>query len=107
VLQIFTGVLTVLASLFGWEAWWLVTAPWAILNLPGILLSIPLVAGVFVAAGVAHLDWRNEWFFAGWFIVVPTILSVVFCLVWTSWRRKQAGAAKPSTILRSRRPSAF
>jgi hypothetical protein len=107
VLQIFTGALTILASLYRWEAWWVVTVPWAILNLPGILLAIPLVAAAFVAAGVAHFDWRSGWFFAGCFIVAPTILSVIFCHVWMMWRRRQADAVRPAGVMRRRRSGPY
>src|SRR5262245_49929214 len=63
VLQILTGILTALASIFGWTVWWPFAIPWIVLNLPGIVLAIPCLAVAFVAAGVAHWDWRSETFF--------------------------------------------
>jgi|GEM_PF-5841132 len=94
-LQILTGILTGLASTFEWSVWWLFAIPWAVLNFPGLILAIPVIPVVYLVAGVAHLDWRNEMFFVGWFIAAPTVLSVIACRIWTAWRRKRISPVRP------------
>jgi hypothetical protein len=97
VLQILTGVLTAFASIFEWTVWWLFAIPWTVLNFPGIVLAIPVIAIAFLAAGTAHLDWRSESFFVGWFIAAPTILSLIACPILAAWRRKAVSPARPGT----------
>jgi hypothetical protein len=98
ILQIFTGVLTALASVFEWSVWWPFVIPWMVLNIPGIVLAIPVIAGAFLAAGVAHFDWRSESFFVGSFIAAPTILSLIACPILAAWRRKAVSPARPGTF---------
>ncbi len=94
-LQIATGVLTVLASAYEWSGWWLCAVPWLVLDLPGIVLALPLIAGAYLTAGTAGFDWRSHGFFAGWCIAAPTVISVIFCAVWFEWRRRKAGNGNP------------
>ena len=98
--QLLTGVLTGLASAFQWDIWWLFAVPWAVLNLPGIALAIPIIPVVYLVAGVSRFDWKTEEFFVGWFIAAPTVLSVIACQAWMAWRRKRLSAVRPGAIAR-------
>ena len=92
-LQAGTGLLTGLSSAFRWDYWWVFAIPWFILNFPGVLLAIPVVAFALFSAGVSGQEWRTPGFFLGWFIGAPTVLSLVFGLIWTRWRRKRIAEA--------------
>ena len=97
-LQIFTGVLTGLASLFGWSYWWLCAVPWMVLNFAGILLAIPVVAFALLSAGISGFEWRTPAFFLGWFIGAPTLLSILFGIIWSRWKDKRAAYVRPGTV---------
>lgn len=97
-LQVFTGVLTGLASLFGWTSWWICAIPWMVLNFTGILLAIPVVSFALLAAGIAGMEWRTHEFFLGWFIGAPTVLSLLFGIVWKRWKRKRTAYVRPRTV---------
>jgi hypothetical protein len=98
VLQIFTGILTGLSSVFQWDNWYLFAVPWMVLNFFGILLAFPVVAAALLTAGTANLDWRSQLFFVGWFIAAPTVLSLLFSFVRRHWRRKQSPRATPRLV---------
>lgn len=102
-LQILTGVLTGFASHFGWSYWWLCAVPWMVLNFTGILLAIPVVAAVLLAAGVSGHEWRTQDFFLAWFIGAPTVLSILFGLFWNRWKQKRAAYIRPGTVTVSAR----
>jgi hypothetical protein len=98
VLQIITGILTGLASVHGWSKWWVCGVPWMVLNFPGIILSIPVITSALLTAGIAGYEWRTQSFFLGWFIAAPTVLSVIFGLFWSRWKRKRSAPVKPGAL---------
>ena len=97
-LQILTGILTGFASHFGWSHWWLCGVPWMVLNFAGILLAIPVVSIALLAAGVSGFEWRTHTFFLGWFIGAPTLLSILFGLIWRRWKDKRNTTLRTGTI---------
>ena len=97
-LQILSGVLTGFASHFGWSFWWLCAVPWMVLNFTGILLAIPVVSFALLTAGISGFEWRTHAFFLGWFIGAPTLLSILFGIIWNKWRNKRAAYVRPGTV---------
>lgn len=62
--------------------WWVPCLPWALLNILGIVATIPqLIPLLFViglSAGTAQADWMSDGFVYSVCFVLPTAISIAF-----------------------------
>lgn len=75
--QIITGILMVIAAEADSSLWYIPGVLWLILCVIGVVLTIPLICVIFIAAGGAQVDWMSDTFTIIVFFVIPTTLSVL------------------------------
>ena len=56
--------------------WWIGVAPWVVLCVHGIILTIPVVFLIGMGAGAAQADWMSDGFIFTLLFVLPTIFSM-------------------------------
>jgi hypothetical protein len=69
--------------------WWIAVVPWAMLNIVGIALSLPLVLLVGIGAGAAQADWMSDEFIYTLIFIAPTAFAVAASTLFKWFRNRK------------------
>ena len=90
ILRVATCVLTLVLVQNELSLWWVAAIPWAVLNIVGILLSIPILLIIGAGAGAAQADWMSDEFIFTVLFIIPTVLAISASslFMWLKTKRK-------------------
>jgi NADH:ubiquinone oxidoreductase subunit K len=69
--------------------WWIAVTPWAMLNIIGIALSLPLILLIGMGAGAAQADWMSDEFIYTLIFIAPTAFAVAASTLLKWFRNRQ------------------
>ena len=76
ILRILLCIASITLATYDSPFWWVAVAPWAVLCLVGIILTIPIVFIIGMGAGAAQADWMSDEFIFTLVFITPTALSL-------------------------------